>query len=189
MANEGNRGSRPSDRPSQFTKYTDNLEVDRDDDDTEDLFDDADDPLDPSFLQLLEEADRSESSGPDLYAVLGVEKTATMTELRAAYRRLSLLLHPDRHSKMDSSSEDNPADARRFSGDADSAFNRVSTAYAILSDPSKRRIYDAYGHDGELGVVFCFGSFFLYGFFLRVLLFYFVCCNSLDNNYFKLTST
>lgn len=149
MANKGNRGCHSSDGPSQFTRYTDNLDVDRDeDDDTEDLFDDADDPLDPSFLQLLEETDGPESGGPDLYAVLGVEKTATLTELRAAYRRLSLLLHPDRHSKMDSSSEDNRADTRRSSGDADSAFNRVSTAYAILSDPNKRRIYDAYGHDG-----------------------------------------
>ncbi|THD25063.1 DnaJ subfamily C member 11 [Fasciola hepatica] len=149
MPNEGNVGNRHS-TSSQFTKHTDNLEMDRDEDeDGEDLFDDADDPVDPSFLHMLE-VDGSEMNGPDLYAVLGVEKTATTAELRVAYRRLSLLLHPDRHSKANLPSDSNQIDTRQqpLSGDAESAFNRVSTAYAILNDPRKRRIYDAYGHEG-----------------------------------------
>ncbi|VDP90404.1 unnamed protein product [Echinostoma caproni] len=148
MQNKNTSSHQPNDR-FQFTNHTDTLEMD--DDENEDLIEDADDPLDPSFLHMIDEADDFNPNGPDLYAILGVERTATAAELRAAYRRLSLLLHPDRHSRLSSSVEGEHIDTQLqpVSGDADSAFNRISTAYAILSDPNRRKIYDTYGHEGK----------------------------------------
>lgn len=64
----------------------------------------------------------------DLYATLGVEKSATDKDIRAAYRKLAKELHPDL----------NPGDAR-----AEERFKEVSAAYAILGDAEKRRQFDA----------------------------------------------
>jgi len=64
----------------------------------------------------------------DLYSALGVAKTATPAEIKAAYRRLAKKLHPDL----------NPGDAK-----VEQQFKEVSQAYAILSDAEKRRRYDA----------------------------------------------
>lgn len=65
--------------------------------------------------------------GRDLYADLGVGADATPGQLRGAYRRLALALHPDRNP--------DPAAAARF--------GQVSTAYAVLSHPHRRADYDA----------------------------------------------
>jgi DnaJ-domain-containing protein 1 len=56
----------------------------------------------------------------DHYAVLGVAASASQDEIKAAYRRLALATHPDRHP-------DDP--------DAEARFRAISTAYAVLSDP------------------------------------------------------
>ncbi|WP_366556070.1 DnaJ C-terminal domain-containing protein [Aquibaculum sediminis] len=64
----------------------------------------------------------------DLYSVLGVAKSAKADEIKAAYRRLAKKLHPDL----------NPGDTK-----VEQQFKDVSHAYAILSDPEKRRRYDA----------------------------------------------
>lgn len=64
----------------------------------------------------------------DLYSVLGVAKGATADEIKGAYRRLAKKLHPDL----------NPGDTK-----VEQQFKEVSHAYAILSDPEKRRRYDA----------------------------------------------
>ena len=61
----------------------------------------------------------------DLYAVLGVGRDATSTEVRDAYRRLARKLHPDR--------------AR----DAGDAMAVVNEAYRVLADPGRRAVYDA----------------------------------------------
>lgn len=65
---------------------------------------------------------------PTLYETLGVEKTATDDEIRKAYRKLAKAHHPDL----------NPGNKQ-----AEQTFKEVAAANAILSDPEKRRRYDA----------------------------------------------
>jgi molecular chaperone DnaJ len=79
----------------------------------------------------------------DLYEVLGVAKTATDEELKKAYRVLALKHHPDR----------NPGDE-----EAAAKFKEASEAYAILSDPEKRAVYDRYGFAGLQGGLPNFGD-------------------------------
>ena len=67
----------------------------------------------------------------DYYEVLGVEKNADDAALKKAYRALAKKYHPDV----------NPGDA-----EAEKKFKEASEAYAILSDPEKRRQYDQFGH-------------------------------------------
>jgi molecular chaperone DnaJ len=69
----------------------------------------------------------------DYYEVLGVSRTATDQELKAAYRKLALQHHPDR----------NPGDI-----EAEERFKSCSEAYQVLSDPQKRAAYDRFGHAG-----------------------------------------
>lgn len=67
----------------------------------------------------------------DYYEVLGVEKNADDATIKKAYRVLAKKYHPDM----------NPGDA-----EAEKKFKEASEAYAVLSDPEKRRQYDQYGH-------------------------------------------
>jgi molecular chaperone DnaJ len=67
----------------------------------------------------------------DYYEVLGVTRTASDVELKAAYRKLAVRYHPD-HNPDDAGAED--------------AFKEVTEAYAVLSDTEKRRRYDVHGH-------------------------------------------
>ena len=66
----------------------------------------------------------------DYYATLGVSKTASQKEIKAAYRKLAKTLHPDV----------NPGNAK-----AEARFKEVGEAYAVLGDPGKRKKYDELG--------------------------------------------
>ena len=75
----------------------------------------------------------------DYYEVLGVEKNADEAAIKKAYRVLAKKYHPDM----------NPGDK-----EAEKKFKEASEAYAVLSDPEKRRQYDQFGHaafDGGAG--------------------------------------
>lgn len=72
----------------------------------------------------------------DYYDVLGVARSATEAEIKKAYKKLALKLHPDRN-------QDDP--------DAEDKFKECSEAYQVLSDQQKRARYDQYGHAGLEG--------------------------------------
>lgn len=76
------------------------------------------------------------SDGKDYYQILGVERDATADQIKSAFRRVAAKFHPDR----------NPGDK-----DAERKFKEAVEAYEVLSDPEKRKLYDAYGHDGLKG--------------------------------------
>ena len=83
----------------------------------------------------------------DYYEVLGVDKNADDAALKNAYRALAKKYHPDM----------NPGDK-----EAEKKFKEASEAYAVLSDPEKRRQYDQFGHaafDGGAGGAGGFGGF------------------------------
>lgn len=61
------------------------------------------------------------------YEVLGVVKTSSAQEIRKAYYKLAIKWHPDRHNN---------------SSESNAKMKAIATAYAVLSDPEKRKIYD-----------------------------------------------
>jgi molecular chaperone DnaJ len=73
---------------------------------------------------------------PDYYEVLEVSRDVSASELKRAYRDKALELHPDR----------NPDDPQ-----AEEQFKICAEAYAVLSDPNKRQLYDRFGHAGLSG--------------------------------------
>ncbi len=68
--------------------------------------------------------------GKDYYKILGVSRDATQEEIKKAYRRLALKYHPDRN---------------KGNKEAEERFKEINEAYAVLSDPEKRRQYDQFG--------------------------------------------
>ena len=67
----------------------------------------------------------------DYYDVLGINKNASQEEIKSAYRKLAVKLHPDK----------NPGNKS-----AEDKFKEASEAYGILSDKSKKENYDNFGH-------------------------------------------
>jgi len=75
----------------------------------------------------------------DYYEILGINKSATASEIKKAYRKMALKFHPDK----------NPDDKG-----AESKFKEAAEAYEILSDADKKARYDQFGHqafDGGAG--------------------------------------
>lgn len=73
------------------------------------------------------------TSGDSLYEILGLPKTSTPEDIKKTYRKLALKYHPDKNP-------DNP--------EAVDKFKEVNRAHTILSDQTKRNIYDNYGSLG-----------------------------------------
>jgi len=70
----------------------------------------------------------------DYYKLLGVDKTASLKEIKSAYRKLARKFHPDLNP--------NDKDAKR-------KFQQINEANEVLSDPEKRKKYDQYGKDWQ----------------------------------------
>jgi len=73
--------------------------------------------------------------GRDFYRILGVQRDSTASQLKKAYRKLALKFHPDKNK----------------SAGAEERFKDINEAYSVLSDDSKKRIYDLYGEEGLQG--------------------------------------
>lgn len=73
-------------------------------------------------------------AGKDYYKLLGISKKATQIEIKRAYRKLSIKYHPDKNP-------DNREEAEK-------QFTDIASAYEVLSDEEKRKIYDQYGEEG-----------------------------------------
>jgi molecular chaperone DnaJ len=69
----------------------------------------------------------------DYYEVLGVDRESSEAEIKRAFRRLARDLHPD---------------VNRHDPEAEEKFKQAAEAYEVLSDPQRRRTYDAFGHEG-----------------------------------------
>ena len=86
----------------------------------------------PQQLQIVKEVLASKEGGRGAhYRVLGIAPSADEAQIKKAYRKLALKLHPDKNSAPH----------------ADEAFKAVGLAYATLSDGQKRTIYDRYGEE------------------------------------------
>ncbi|XP_019941868.1 dnaJ homolog subfamily C member 11-like [Paralichthys olivaceus] len=80
--------------------------------------------------------DDLELNNQDYYSLLNVRKEATLEELKASYRRLCMLYHPDKHRDPE------------LKRQAEQLFNQVHQAYEVLSDAHSRAIYDIFGSKG-----------------------------------------
>ncbi|PAV91687.1 hypothetical protein WR25_23158 [Diploscapter pachys] len=76
----------------------------------------------------------TDSKGQHLYTVLGIDKKATDDDIKKAYRKLALIYHPDKNLDGD------PEKTEKF--------KEINYAHAVLSNPSKRKIYDQMGEAG-----------------------------------------
>jgi len=92
--------------------------------------------LDPNNLDaenLMKEAinNNDRARNRDYYKILGVDKNASADEIKKAYRKMALKYHPDRNAE----SEESKTIAQR-------KFQDINDAYAVLSDPKKKQMFD-----------------------------------------------
>jgi len=86
----------------------------------------------PAMEETVERILKAKEGGRGAhYRVLGISQNATESEIKKAYRKTAIKVHPDKNSAPN----------------ADEAFKAVGLAYATLSDPQKRTIYDRYGEE------------------------------------------
>jgi DnaJ-class molecular chaperone len=79
----------------------------------------------------------------DYYKILGVDEKASDDELKKAYRKMSMIHHPDKNGNTDESKQ---------------KFQELNNAYELLSDANKRRTYDMMRKGGGMPNVFHFGG-------------------------------
>ena len=72
----------------------------------------------------------------DLYEILGIQRSASQDEIKSAFRHLARKYHPDINK----------------SPDAEERFKEINEAFAVLSDPEKRSVYDRMGYAGLNGI-------------------------------------
>ena len=77
----------------------------------------------------------------DYYEVLGVSKGASDDEIKKSYRKLAMKFHPDRVSSL-------PDKEKK---ESEEKFKEIQEAYAVLSDPQKKQMYEQFGHAGVGG--------------------------------------
>ncbi|NSX83834.1 DnaJ domain-containing protein, partial [Wolbachia endosymbiont of Atemnus politus] len=75
-------------------------------------------------------------SKKDYYELLGVDRNASIDEIKKAYKKLALKYHPD---------------SNRGNKEAEEKFKEIAAAYEVLSNSEKRAGYDRYGHEGASG--------------------------------------
>jgi DnaJ family protein C protein 7 len=85
--------------------------------------------------RALSEASRllKMSKRKDYYKILGITKSASDSDIKKAYRKMALLYHPDKQSKL--------TDEERLVAEA--KFKEIGEAYTILSDPRKKQMFDS----------------------------------------------
>ncbi|MFN4252959.1 DnaJ domain-containing protein, partial [Deinococcus sp.] len=71
----------------------------------------------------------------DYYDVLGVSRGASEADIKSAYRKLAKQYHPDKNAGDEKAAE---------------RFKEIGEAYAVLSDPEKRQVFDQFGHTGQV---------------------------------------
>lgn len=71
----------------------------------------------------------------DYYDILGVSRGASDADIKSAYRKLAKKYHPDKNQGDEKAAE---------------RFKEIGEAYAVLSDPEKRKLYDQFGHTGQV---------------------------------------
>jgi curved DNA-binding protein CbpA len=76
----------------------------------------------------------SSAENVDYYAILEVDRTASLQAIKASYRRLARQLHPDLNPDDEAAAEN---------------FKRLNEAYEVLSNPARRRQYDRYGRNWQ----------------------------------------
>ncbi|XP_042947019.1 chaperone protein DnaJ-like isoform X4 [Carya illinoinensis] len=84
--------------------------------------------------------ENGEEKSDDFYAVLGLKKECTASELRNAYKKLAMRWHPDRCSALGNS---------KFVEEAKKKFQAIQQAYSVLSDANKRFLYDVGVYDSD----------------------------------------
>lgn len=85
-----------------------------------------------NFILLLIISSDLSFAERDFYKILNIGKTATTNEIKKAYRKLAKELHPDKN-------KDDPNASEKFSD--------LSSAYEVLSDEDKRKLYDRCGEE------------------------------------------
>ena len=91
------------------------------------IFVDTSDMDDDDFSYMNSGGGNDVDKDKDYYKILGVDEKSTEDEIKKAYRRMSMLHHPDKNGNTDESKQ---------------MFQELNNAYATLSEPNKRRVYD-----------------------------------------------